>query len=374
MARSDIDGEVAFARRLMAHWRASSASVVFSHPLVRNDVASPRSALIDEAIPTAEMHLDAPELALSHPYLAGRAVGALCARDDIEVGMADIERLRHRGTGILRDQSACPFRAFARYRLHAPQRIAPHSFPDMTDRGVATHAALRSLFDRLIGTELDAIDEVTLGKAVTESVSVAVADLGPLPTLFRASEHARIMSLLFEWLELERLRRPYRIVANEAAATLTLGGIEFDLRIDRIDASSDADLLVVDYKTGPTGPNVVIGARPQEPQLPMYALSAPGVTAIGFALVRRKECRLIGWSNRSYSNSQNTEGVRFNPAGENDQGWNALLDDWRRSLTGLATEFRDGVSDVRPRDAAACDECNLHALCRIREIRRIEPV
>jgi len=373
VARSDVDAEVAFARRLMRHWRASAGTVVFSHAIVRDDVPCRRSALVDEVAPTVDLHLDAPGLALSHPHFAALPVSALNTFDDVEVGSADLQRLHNRGSGILRDQSACPFRAFARYRLHARQVTPPHSFPDATDRGVATHAALRRLFDRLLDTELASIDVPTLAIAASESAAAAIASLGPLPALFRDSEQNRMTALLLEWLELERLRPPHRIVANEVATELVLHGIEFDLRIDRVDVVPDGSLLVVDYKTAQTNPNVVIGARPEEPQLPMYALSTPGVAAIAFAQVERDECRMIGWSGTTYSIAQSAERVRFNQVGTSDAGWNVQLDEWRASLTGLATEFRSGVSAVRPRDAFACNECNLHALCRIREIRRIEP-
>ena len=368
--RTDVNGEIAFARRLMGHWRASATWVVFSYPRVCDDVPSQRSTLVDECEPSVERHLDASSLALSHPYLVGRPVAA--TRDDVSIGPAPIERLRHRGTGILRDQSACPFRAFARYRLHAPQSNPPHSFPDAADRGTATHAALRNLFDRLDPEiEFDRVDEAALGAAVSDAASTAIAVLGPLPMAFRDSERSRLTTLLLEWLQLERTRQPHRIVATETTAILSIGGIDFDLRIDRIDASPHGDAVVLDYKTGPTSPNVVIGARLEEPQLPMYALSTAGATAIAFACIRRNDCRLVGWSTSSYSASQNAERIRFNSVGERDDDWNALLDDWRLSLAALATEFRTGVSDVRPRDANACGECNLHALCRIREIRRV---
>src|SRR4030095_12379415 len=48
VARCDVDAEVALGRRLMVHWRASSASVNFSYPIVRNELPSRRSVLIDE--------------------------------------------------------------------------------------------------------------------------------------------------------------------------------------------------------------------------------------------------------------------------------------------------------------------------------------
>ncbi len=366
VSRSDVGGEVAFARRLMAHWRAAAGALALSHPLVRNDVPCRGSALLQELDPIEAFEIVGPELALSHPYVVGHI--ALSQYENLEVGPLDAKRLRHRGTGIIRDQSACPFRAFARYRLHAPQHTTPHSFPNMTDRGVAVHLALRRLFDGVMAKENGAPDEA-LFAAASESATAAVATLGQQPSLFRASEHARILTLLLEWLALERKRPPHRIIGNETSKNLTIGGITFDLRIDRIDESADGELLVMDYKTGPTNPNAVMGPRPEEPQLPMYALSTPGVAAVAFALVRTNECRLIGWSDRTFSTTQNTEQVRFNSAGDGTGSWSRVLEDWRASLANLATEFRTGVAHVQPRDAAACDECNLHALCRIREIR-----
>jgi probable DNA repair protein len=369
VARNDVDGEMAFARRLMAHWCVSAASVVFSHPAVRDDVSCRRSPLVDECAPSVERHLDALGLTLSHPYLIARADAVFGSLDDIAVGPAPIERLRHRGSSILRDQSACPFRAFARYRLHAPQLTSPHSFPDSTARGTAVHAGLRSLFGHA-GSEIEV--DPTNEAALRDAVSTAMAVLGPLPIAFRDSERARLTMLLLEWLRFERTRQPYRVAATEASATLSIGGIDFDLRIDRIDTSPYGDLLVLDYKTGPINPNVVIGARLEEPQLPMYALSTPGARAIAFACVQRNECRLVGWSSNAYSALQNAERIRFNSPGNSDDDWNALLDGWRHTLAGIAADFRGGISDVRPRDVGVCAECNLHALCRIRELRRDE--
>ncbi len=61
VARSDVGGEVAFARRLMAHWRASSGSLVLSHPVVRNDVPCRGSTLLQELHPSAELQIVGPE-------------------------------------------------------------------------------------------------------------------------------------------------------------------------------------------------------------------------------------------------------------------------------------------------------------------------
>src|SRR4029077_16188899 len=113
----------------------------------------------------------------------------------------------------------------------------------------------------------------------------------------------------------EAARPGFRVFATEYEAVLSLAGIDFDLRIDRIDQiASDGALLVFDFKTGPVSPNSVMGERPLEPQLPLYALSVAGVGAIAFAQVLTGECRMVGWTNRAHIGAFAGDRVRINPA------------------------------------------------------------
>ena len=132
VTRSDVEAEVAFARRLMRHWRASSASVIFSYPIVGRPAESAQRADRRSA-PTADLHLDAPGLALSHPHFAACRSPPRTLQTTSRSEAPIIPGCISRGTGILRDQSACPFRAFARYRLHARQ-VSPSAFISRRDR------------------------------------------------------------------------------------------------------------------------------------------------------------------------------------------------------------------------------------------------
>ncbi|HTO58542.1 MAG TPA: PD-(D/E)XK nuclease family protein [Pseudomonadales bacterium] len=305
-------------------------------------------------------------MSASHPFLR-RAAVELVSREEPPVGPIRRDRLRHRGSIILRDQSACPFRAFARNRLHVEPQRRPHRYPDPAERGTAIHAALRALFQRL-GDQIDdaALDDAVTERALTHAIDVATAALGSLPPAFIESERARLRRLLAEWLQVERERVPLQIVAIERATTLPLGDFEFDLRVDRVDDTSN-DIVVVDYKTGEVAANAVFGERLEEPQLPMYALATPGATAIALAAILTGDCRLVGWSQSPFS----SRSIRFRRPTESEGDWNAMMTLWRRRLTDLTDEFVAGITDVRPRDAKACRECDLHALCRIREIERI---
>ena len=53
------------------------------------------------------------------------------------------------GTRVLADQAACPFRAFAKWRLSAEELEEPESGLDPRDRGKLLHALMREIWTRL---------------------------------------------------------------------------------------------------------------------------------------------------------------------------------------------------------------------------------
>ncbi len=374
--RSDADGELAFCRHMTRRWRGAAPSVTFSYSRTHDDHPSRPSSLVGGDVDAVESRFEPRTLAISHPYLVNTLGTRLEARNELGVGEVSLDRLRHRGSALLRDQSACPFRAFARYRLHATQGTPPHSFPDANERGVATHAALRDTFDRL-GPEIDfaRIEPAVIQATVDAAAADAIATYRRFPVAYQTSERDRLRDLVLEWLRIEAVRPGFCVFAAEHEAVLSLAGVDFDLRIDRIDQiHSEGGLLVIDFKTGPVNPNSVMGERPQEPQLPLYALSVANVGAIAFAQVRTGECRMVGWTDRHHIDAFAGDGVRLNAAPPVEFGgsWDALVQSWRDRLTLLADEFRNGVAAVKPRDTLACKQCDLHALCRIREMRRFD--
>lgn len=369
--RTDPDGELAFCRRMTERWRSAAARVIFSYSRTRDDHPSRPSPLVGADVVAVEQQIDHRALASSHPYLVNTLGESLETRNEASVGEPSLDLLRHRGSALLRDQSACPFRAFARYRLHTVPRPLPHSLPDASERGIATHAALRGTFDRL-GPEIDftRVERAVLEGAVDAAVATAIAVYRRFPAAYRASERNRLREVVLEWLRIEATRVPFRVDAAEHAATLPLAGIDFDLRIDRIDRiHAGGAQLIIDFKTGPVSSNAVMGARPVEPQLAMYALCVANARAIAFAQVVAGECRMVGWTDHAHSDAVRGAGLRLAPApAEFDAKWDALVQAWRERLTQLADEFRRGIATITPRDSLACRQCDLHALCRIREI------
>ena len=101
-----------------------------------------------------------------------------------------------------------------------------------------------------------------------------------MPRRYLELEELRLTGLVSEWLEYEASRVDLKLSETEAGRSVQLAGLDFDLRLDRIDRLNDGSLLVIDYKSGDVSPKSWDLPRPDDVQLPLYA---------GFALEREEE-------------------------------------------------------------------------------------
>ncbi len=85
-------------------------------------------------------------------------------------------------------------------------------------------------------------------------------------------EAERLEERLLQWLEQEKQRPDFTVIETEAALKdARIGGIEMQCRIDRVDQVQEG-VVLLDYKTGPVDRNSCAGDRPDQPQLPAYAV------------------------------------------------------------------------------------------------------
>ncbi|MBI1733027.1 MAG: PD-(D/E)XK nuclease family protein [Gammaproteobacteria bacterium] len=272
----------------------------------------------------------------------------------------------HGGAALFKHQAACPFRAFARFRLGADSLAEVDVGLDALERGDLVHAMMQRLWQSLrthkallaaAAGELEAL----IRQAVDDALSPVVARHPQVFTRrFLAIERERLCALAREWLDLERGRAPFTVVACEQPRPFQLGGIAGQLRVDRIDALADGRHVILDYKTGKVPARPWDGSRPEEPQLPLYAVTGgEPVAAVAFARIARGECSLNGVA----ADADLLPGV--GPS----ENWDGLIGGWRSVLVDLAAEFERGHAPVQPRDGAAtCRVCDLHPLCRVHEL------
>jgi probable DNA repair protein len=292
------------------------------------------------------------------------------------------------GTGVFRDMAACPFRAFAVHRLHAETLAEPVPGLGADRRGQLAHRALEFLWRALVDQQsLAALAPAAAQTRVDEAVLEAIGDCEQrwgrrLSPAVAGLERQRIGTLLLELLELERARAPFRVAAKEERRAVTLGGITLHVQIDRVDELPDGRRLLLDYKTGRgTSVDAWFSERPDEPQLPIYAVTSPQpVHAVGFVRVRHGDVGFVGITDgidlpRRRPAGTSTRAPRPQPgfagyvdeaAGRTFQDRAAVFAAWQSTLARLGEQFRQGRAAVDPKDPAkTCQYCALPALCRI---------
>ena len=269
------------------------------------------------------------------------------------------------GSSLLEDQSACPFRAFAKHRLNA--RVFEDPDDDLNDagRGKLAHRAMEYLWRELETLDnLKSMPDEKLDDIVCSVISEAIENQKiRKPEIFKPwfinLEQRRLKGLLKEWLTIECNRSQFTVHEKEKEKIVIFGDIEFRLRIDRIDKLGEDRYLIIDYKTGAVTKNNWTKDRPKEPQLPLYAITSEyPLSGLAYACLKPSEFGFDGYVDTDEILPQEKKIKIFDIK--------ELLNDWEKVLGNLADEFRKGCATVTPRKDA-CTYCHLGSLCRIKE-------
>jgi ATP-dependent helicase/nuclease subunit B len=370
LPHASAERELEFARRLTERLAASGGNVVFSHPLNSGDEkrrASPLLQVFPELLPN---DFPAPQPGLANHLFAARNIETLS--DEQAPALAPGSAVKG-GTRLFQYQAACPFRAFATLRLDARALEEPEPGLDAKARGMLLHAALEALWNTLGShAALCGMVEETLLNAIGTAVHAALDELArdrsqTLTGRFREIEAKRLTRLLRAWLEEEKARAPFKVVAAEQKTTIKLGGLVVEGRMDRVDELEDGTRVILDYKSGKTSIKSWEGERPDEPQLPLYAVDMRQRQPVAAALFAQLRAGALGFNGLA---ARAGIAPKVKPAGENEGAWQAQLDAWQITLTTLAEAFRAGDARVDPKKfPQTCEHCGLQALCRVHERR-----
>jgi probable DNA repair protein len=278
------------------------------------------------------------------------------------------------GARVLQLQAACGFRAFAEFRLQAADLETRDLGFDARDTGNQVHKALETFWKEIKSQkELRNATPETIDSILRNSIETALqrnfAPRGSWDTAYLDLQRRRLRKLLQQWLELELERGPFVVIDAEHRTRLPVGPLDLDLRLDRMDRVGDEDgedVVLVDYKTGLASPKKWEGNRPDEPQLPLYALYPPPETvkAVTFANVRPgKQMKWSGY--------QAEAGIL--PKNKRQEDLNRIIAEWRITLTQLAQDFADGKAFVAPKDyPTTCEHCGQRVLCRLNPATLLE--
>lgn len=379
---------LALDKRLTEAWLKCAPEVVFSHSQSGDAGKAgeqPRAAsALTRGVPLVELLTLAGgrEPTLSTDY--AQALFRLSQRELIpEIApLALVAPAKVRGgASVIRDQAACPFRAFARHRLGTRALSAPKAGLDAAERGTLLHRVLALVWNRLeTHAKLMALDETATAELVNETVNQALAEakgrgMDGLTGRFSAMEHERLAKLVTRWLDYERERAPFKVVASEQARDVSLSGLSMHLRLDRLDRLDDGTHALIDYKTGVAKVASWLGERPDEPQLPLYFHTAEQtVSALAFARVKRgTRAKVFGFEGVSAAGNLLPDvapiETKYGMEKKGYVSWDVLIATWETSLTALAKGFMAGDAKVDPKNGGlTCAQCDLSSVCRIAEL------
>lgn len=382
LPHSTPERELEFALRRLRGLTSAAPEVILSYPQMDGDNENVASPLLNV------YHVNEFDQAeCRYPSYASRILdsvpeGGLEEVEDHQAPPLEPARRASGGSGPLTSQSACPFQAFARHRLHAERLEEPQDGLDARDRGGLVHNALQKLWEEIRDRDtLLGMSAETLEDLIKRVVDEAVNDLREkrpttLTPTFSALQKRAIERLLAGWVEQETERSTFRVVETEKELReQQIGPLTIRrLVVDRIDELEEGGRVVVDYKTGRgKSRNAWRGERPDEPQLPLYATLTDGdVGGVVFANVKADK---PGWSGLMRDDAVIKRDKAY-PSGNSRSEWEALYPDWqallagwRRDLEALAEGFVAGDARVDPKNPRhTCTFCHLSAACRIAEL------
>lgn len=292
------------------------------------------------------------------------------------------------GAHTLTLQSQCAFRGFATARLDAKTWEAAESGLNPRQRGDLVHAVLRTIWGGQTAGGWSSSDElralldssgreglhIFVNEHVRRAMNAFSASLRDrMPARYLGLEESRLVKLVTEWLTYESARGRFTVVGTEQKTPVIIAGLSLELRLDRRDELVGGSALIVDYKTGSAAPDHWATDRPEDVQLPLYAVfgvsQVPGSDPGGlvFAKVKAGEMEFAGRLRDPLAvlpAAGKTSALVKNPLTDEQ------LDNWRWTIEGLAVDFLNGRADVNPREPQdTCENCKLAALCRIDEHR-----
>lgn len=283
------------------------------------------------------------------------------------------------GSETLKSQAACPFQAFAAKRLRAEPLSRAEWGLTPAERGSLLHKALENIWSpekgslHTLGDLKAAIAQGKLSEILRAAVESAFAKYDAVEdSWLRAyldSEKERLCLRLEEWMQVEARRQPFEVIAcEERLDSVNVGGLHLHLRADRIDQLPNFDRLLLDYKTSEVTVKSWDVPRPDEPQLPLYAVfgGVDDVQGALFAQIRAGETKFVG--KVADAKTQIDANLTGSAALVKNPYTDATRDAWSDALLQLAEEFLRGEASVSPKHGAdTCKYCSFSGLCRVAE-------
>lgn len=362
---ASAERELQFCNTLINRYKRSAKEIIFSYTKQHEDRIIEPSPLI----------VDIPEISIANLELAETSTieQKIYASKKLEILTQDPspkltqEEITHANSRLLEQQALCPFRAFMEFRLKTTEPKKPEPGISKSNRGIVIHNALEKIWQTVKTQQyLHTLDSDQYQKLIISSIEDSLNKISPtLPAALYKLEKQCLLTLLGCWLEIEKNRLPFTVIATEKTVKINLSSLPIKIRIDRIDQLADGNILLIDYKTGKNLPSIFdwFGDRPKNIQLPLYSLAINSTHGLALAQINTHTIKFknISFAELAYglSSASNEEKPKTNIT------WDELMIYWQKMLTKIVNDFTSGHALPAPITSQICQQCGFKPVCRI---------
>lgn len=352
MPHASAERELKLAKKITERFCNSASTVIYSFARLSKDKPNLPSPLVADWMAYKPLPLSD---SVENDYL-------VFAEDDYILPLGESEGVSG-GTLILANQAKCPFRAFAAHRLNAKATMESSEGPDAAQRGQLIHKVMELLWRtlqsqaNLLSMPQDALDSIIETAILTALEPIKQLRPHSFPKLVQQVELKRLQRLVHACLEWERQRPPFVVHELEKEFNIPLSGLNFKLRVDRLDELRDGKKWVIDYKSSFPTSLPWKEERPKEPQLLLYALLDEQINTLLFAQLKNGQIACKGFSEEQHD----LPGLS---TPKKDESWTDYRRHWLQELEALASEFSQGYTAPNPASPSVCELCDFQTLCR----------
>jgi probable DNA repair protein len=347
MPHSLAQRELQFAKQTLERLRNGSQEIVFSYATFQEDNPCLPCSLIKEH-PAYLVQNDCDPIEKTSKLIQ--------VEECYEIPVQQNESISG-GTSLLANQAKCPFKAFAEHRLKAKEIPQATLGIDDKEKGQLIHKVLELLWKSLGNSEnLLKLNPEELNQEIHQAIDKSLESLAYQPNLVIAVEYKRLKRIVLSYLDWEKQRQPFSVAALEENHHIQLAGLDFKVRVDRIDQVGHSK-WVIDYKSSLPNSKPWLEERPLEPQLLLYALLDKQINALLLIQLKTGKIKLSGFSEEK-QDSKDILSLK------DEEQWEDYHQKWYRQLTQLATEIQSGYCPPEPDSLAICQQCSFLALCR----------
>jgi probable DNA repair protein len=296
------------------------------------------------------------------------------------------------GTGVVDSVLKCSMGAYIKHELGFKELVSKRSLGySAVERGDILHEALEFFWTEIIKITKSkgyATDHKTLISLMPDKLTMLIEEgietglfwvaRDDVPAMLRGSEKLMLMRTLSQWIEIEKERTPFNVVAIEMTKTIMLGDYSVKVRLDRIDEVIMANsniAIAIDYKSGENDINQALASKFSS-QLPLASLTNVDnnrssksrhvfdgdIGAVCYANIRLNNASVSGIGDGDELIDFGVSDASKHRARNAPKGWTELKEHWKKNMIDSINEYASGKLTYTP-SQKACEYCPNRSYC-----------